>query len=93
MKAAVLALSAPSRAWVDLAPAAVREAFGTDPDEHQLASLRFDVLAALCRLEAEITMGRIGPAPVVVRGRPLGDWLDLADVARLLRTWRRSPRA
>jgi hypothetical protein len=47
------------------------------------------VLAAVARLEAEIRMGPIGPRPLLVRGIPLGLWLDLGEVARLLQQGRR----
>jgi hypothetical protein len=62
---------------------------GRKPDAHDLATLRLDVLAAVARLEAEIRMGPIGPRPLLVRGIPLGLWLDLGEVARLLQQGRR----
>jgi hypothetical protein len=77
-----------SRAWVDLDPTAVHEAFGEAPNDRDLAILRFDVLAAISRLEVEIATGVYGAAPILVRGRPLGDWLDLGEVAELLRRCR-----
>ncbi len=67
-----------------LNPVAVRETLGPEPDEEALAALRFDVLAAVRQLQAEIQTGDLGSRPLQVRGHPLGDWLDLADVALLL---------
>jgi hypothetical protein len=91
-KAEVLALlSGPARVWVDLAPATIREVLGSEPAEHDVAMLRFDVVIAVRQLEAEIVTGTIGLRPLLVHGRPLGDWLDLADVARLLRLWTEGP--
>lgn len=86
-KAEVLALLAPAPV-IPLDRAMVRKALGADPDEHALACLRFDVLAAVRQLEAEIMAGDMAPSPLLVRGRPLADWLDLDDVARLLRSGR-----
>jgi hypothetical protein len=63
----------------------VREALGVTPDTHALACLSFDVLAAVRQIEVEIATGAIAPRPLLVRGRPLADWLRLEDVARLLR--------
>jgi hypothetical protein len=54
------------------------------PDPHDLAILRLDVAGAVARLEAGIRVGQLPPRQLV-RGRPLADWLDLAEVARLLR--------
>jgi hypothetical protein len=91
-KAEVLALlRAAWPPWVDLNPHAVREALGARPSKDTVASLRRDVLAAVRQLEAEITSGIVGPRQLLVRGRPLGDWLDLAAVARLLREWSARP--
>ncbi len=50
-------------------------------------------LRILERDEGAIVPGAIGARPLVVCGRPLGDWLDLGDVARLLHLWHESPRA
>lgn len=72
-----------------LAPGLVDEVLGPKPDPHALAILTFDVMAAVAQLEREIQAGAIGQTPLLVRGHPLGDWLDLADVARLLRAGRR----
>ena len=58
------------------------------PDPHDLAILRFDVAEAVAQLEAELRAGAVEPRVRLVRGRPLADWLDLDDVARLLRAGR-----
>src|SRR2546422_426819 len=70
-----------------LDPVTVREVFGKDPDPHDLGCVRFEVLAAVRRLEAGIRRGVLPPRQLV-RHRPLCDWLDLEEVARLLRAWR-----
>lgn len=41
-------------------------------------------LAPLWRLKRELATGRIGMTPVLLLGRPLGDYLDMDDVAELL---------
>jgi hypothetical protein len=51
----------------------------------EVTRLHTEVVAAVCALEWEITSGTLKREPRFVRGRPLGDWLDLADLARLLR--------
>lgn len=78
--------SAAARGAPALDPVTVHEVLGSRPDPHELACLHFDVLAAVRRLEEEIATGSVMPGVRLVRGRPLADWLDLADVARLLRT-------
>lgn len=88
---AAQATQSPPRAWVDLNPETVREVLGQAPDPHTLACLRFDVLAAFLQLEAEVVSGEIGQRALMVRGLPLGLWLDLADVARLLREGKARP--
>lgn len=69
---------------VTLAPTTVREILGDHPYPHDLAMLRVDVAEAVARLEAGIRAGRVPPRQLV-RGRPLAEWLDLAELARLLR--------
>lgn len=91
--------SGPGVPRVDLArlaldPETVREALGDAPDPHGLAGIRLALLVAVGELEAEIDSGAIAPGPRLVCGRPLADWLDLDDLARLLRAWRdHAPRA
>lgn len=80
--------AASRRPWVDFDPVTVREALGAQPDPHDLACIRFDVLSAVVALEREIQTGVIAPGSRLVHGRPLGDWLGLDEVARLLRAWR-----
>jgi hypothetical protein len=72
---------------LDLDPTTILEVFGATPDPHDVACVRFDVLAAVHGLEAEIAAGTIAPGVWLVRGRPLADWLHLEDVAALLRAW------
>jgi hypothetical protein len=48
-------------------------------DLHELA------LAEVRELKWEIAAGTLGRKPRLVHGRPLGDWLSLDDLARLLR--------
>lgn len=71
---------------ITLAGATVREELGPTPDQTDLAIVTFEVMAAVVKLEAGITTGRVLPRQLI-RGRPLADWLDLDEVARLLRTW------
>jgi hypothetical protein len=47
--------------------------------------LHHEVWAAVCALEWEIASGTLKREPRLVRGQPLGDWLSLDDVARILR--------
>ena len=68
-----------------LDPATVREVLGHHYNEHDLGILRLDLLAALRLIELEIENGVINERVRMIRGRPLGDWLDLDEVARLLR--------
>jgi hypothetical protein len=72
-----------------LNPRAVKEALGAPPDPHALASLRLDVLAAIHQLEAEIQAGTISSRPLLIRGRPLGDWVALSLVGTWLRANKR----
>lgn len=71
-----------------LDPVAVRGALGDHPNPHVLACLAWDVHDALRALEQEIRSGDGVPETRLVHGRPLGDWLDLAEVARIFRLWR-----
>jgi TubC N-terminal docking domain len=86
-KAEVLALLAPERRpqWLRLDPMTLREVLGDRPDPQDVAMLRFDVLDAVSQLKAEIKAGAVAPRLRLVRGHPLCDWLDLAEVAQLLR--------
>jgi hypothetical protein len=73
-----------SRPWIGLDTHAVRDALGEHPGPHAVAMLRLDVLRAVRRLEEEIRTGRYSDGPLLVRGRSLGEWLALDDVADLL---------
>jgi TubC N-terminal docking domain len=86
-KAEVLALLATERRpqSLRLDPMTLREVLGDKPDPHDVAILRFDVLGAVSQLEAEIEAGAVEPRLRLVWGHPLCDWLDLAEVAQLLR--------
>ena len=85
-KAEVLRILAPEpMLTVALDSTTVREYLGDHPDEHDLGILRLDVLAVVRQLNLEITSGVINPGMRLVRGRLLSDWLDLDEVARLLR--------
>jgi hypothetical protein len=75
----------PARRALRLDPVTVREVLGHDPDPHDLAGLKLDVMQAVARLAREIAAGTLGTRPLLVRDRPLADWLNLDDVARLLR--------
>lgn len=44
---------------------------------------------ALAQLEAELRSGQIGSGPILVRGRPLADWLSLEEAAWWLRRAKR----
>lgn len=79
---------ASARPLPDIDPVTAREVLGPDPDLHDLAILRFDVLAAVVALEREIQAGAVEPRLRLVRGRPLADWLSLEKVAYILRRTR-----
>jgi hypothetical protein len=82
-KAEVLALLAPAQD-ITLDPKTVAQVPGPDADDHAVACLRFDVQAAVREVDAGIRSGVLPPRRLV-HGRPLADFLDLNDVARLLR--------
>src|SRR2546425_68077 len=81
---APVASRAPTLEAVSLDTTTVREVLGAKPDPHDVAIIRFEVLAAIEKYEAGIRTGALPPR-LVVRGRPLADWLDLGHLARLLR--------
>jgi TubC N-terminal docking domain len=84
-KAEVLALLAPARSLA-VDPETVREVLGPHPDLHDLAILELDVLTVVRRLEQEIATGTITSGLRLIRGRPLGDWLGMTQLARLMGT-------
>jgi hypothetical protein len=87
-KPEVLALlTAPTPTLPRLNPHTVREALGARPAPHAVACVAWNVMDAVRQLEAEIASGVIEQRARRVAGRPLGDWLGLDDVARLLRAW------
>lgn len=67
-----------------LAVSTVIETLGPHPTPGQLKALGVEVAAALGRFQSEIRSGQLGSAPLLVRGRPLADYLPLETVARLL---------
>lgn len=67
-----------------LDPLTVRELLGDRPDPDGLRALLAEVAEALVRLQEEIRSGQLAPSPLLVRGRPVADWLPLEEVARLL---------
>jgi len=69
----------------------LREVLGSRPSPDALAQVRQEVATVLAALERGIATG-ILPEPQLVHGQPLGLWLSLDDVARLLRAGQRSPR-
>jgi hypothetical protein len=77
-------LTSPPRFLPLLDPDALRDMLGERPSPHAVAMLAWDVKDALDGLEAEIASGHVAPGIRLVHGRPLADWLDLGDVARLL---------
>jgi hypothetical protein len=81
--------SQPVVAALHLDGAIVREVLGQKPDPHDLAILKLDVMQAVATLKTEVQTGTIGQHPLLVRGRPLGDWLDLDIIAGLLKLGQR----
>lgn len=75
-------------ASVALDPITIREVFGERPDPHAAAVARWDVSNAVRALEEEIRAGVVVPGIRLILGRPLADWLDLGDLAQLLRLCR-----
>lgn len=65
----------------------VVEVLGPSPSAVELRALAREVAEALARLRAEIRSGQLGQTPILVRGRPLGDYLPLEEIARLLVAW------
>jgi TubC N-terminal docking domain len=70
-----------------LYPETMAEVLGPAPEASAVAAVRCEVAAAVCELRAEIETGQLLPRCLLVRGRPLAEWLDLDDVAALLRAW------
>ena len=57
---------------------------GAQADPVAVAEIEAEVRQAIAQYEAEVATGILGPGPILVRGYPLGLWLDLDIVARLL---------
>jgi hypothetical protein len=70
----------------------VRHVLGDNPDPQARARIAWDVTNAVRELEREIRSGSIALDVRFIGGRPLGDWLPLDEVARLLRLWSQRPR-
>ena len=85
-KAEILALLAvpPLGARFSLDPLTVRGALGTCPDSAAVAAFEAEVLDAIGTYQTEVATGRIAARVLLVRGRPLADYLDLDTVARLI---------
>ncbi len=99
-KAEVLALLTSPQPFEPLAldPITLHEVLGPRPDPATLAELEAEVRAAVRQLETESLTGAIKAEALLVRGRPVADYLPLDEVARLLRRvpWREAtmmPRA
>jgi hypothetical protein len=84
-------VEAPCVPAVTLAPKTVAEALGSTPNPHDLASVTFEVLAGVAQAAAEIRVGTIATTPILVRGLPLGLWLDMDVIAYLLLAGRQWP--
>jgi hypothetical protein len=78
------ALSSPTRD-PELDAVTVREVLGDSPPPEMLQALRAEMQAALAQVDRELQSGRIGLAPILVRGKPLADWLSLDELAARLR--------
>ena len=87
-KGEILALLGAPPELPRLDPETVREVLGERPDPNVVVGVSWHVLDTLRALEAEIVSGCIAPGRRLVYGRPLGDWLNLDDIARLLRVRR-----
>jgi hypothetical protein len=73
----------PPRPTLTLQACTVHEELGPHPDPHQVAALRLELIEAVTGLVAAVT-GHRGPPRVLVRGRPLADWLGIDAVVGLL---------
>ena len=82
-KPEVLRLLAPQPA-LTLDPATLREVLGPRPDPAALAALEAEVRDAIAQYQVEVATGVLGRGVLMVRGRPLADYLGLDTVARLL---------
>jgi hypothetical protein len=85
--ALLLGLDLPPSSALD--PVTVRAVLGLKPDAVALAALEADVRVAIAQYRLEVASGRFGAGVVLVRGRPLADYLNLDTVAWLLGGGRR----
>jgi hypothetical protein len=79
----------PSTADVPLVldPATVRRVLGQRwQDPAAIAELELEVRQAIRQYKLENAAGALGSGPLLVRGRPLSDWLDLDTLGRLIQT-------
>jgi hypothetical protein len=60
------------------------EVLGGSPDPTAVAALHGEVLAVLGQFQSEVATGGRGSGVLLVRGRPVADFLDLDTLARLL---------
>ncbi len=84
LRALVLQAPAPPRLPA-LDPRGVAEHLGPEPDPRSVEAVQHDVAAALAQLRFEARSGRIVSRVRLVYGVPLGEWLPLDTVARLIR--------
>ncbi|MBI3104106.1 MAG: hypothetical protein HYY95_00675 [Candidatus Rokubacteria bacterium] len=64
----------------------VREVLGPDPAPADLDTLHHELAGALWELRDRQAGRQPWGGPLLVRGRPLADWLPLEEVARILRS-------
>jgi hypothetical protein len=83
-KAEVMALLA-RVTTITLDPSTVEQELGRAPSQHDVNAATSDVLNAVAQAERESMTGALDPRPILVRGRPLADWLSLDTIAQLLR--------
>lgn len=68
-----------------LDPVTVEEVLGPAPTPEALNALHRQIVQALVKLEGEVRTGALGSGPLLVRGRPLADYLSLDELAGWLR--------
>jgi hypothetical protein len=60
------------------------EVLGGSPDPTAVATLQGEVLGVIGHFQSEVATGVLGSGVLLVRGRPVADFLDLDTLARLL---------
>jgi hypothetical protein len=83
-KAEVLRLLARVLESLALDAVTLRAVLGPRPEPEALATLEVEIRQAIATYRTEVATDAIGPKPVLVRGRPLADYLDLDTVGRLI---------